>query len=410
MATVAAALLASSAGAATLAPDEFTVEGIVARMDDATYAEREAATDQLMALLSAAESTGSPMVERVLERGLLQLAASPETTLEQSARLLTPIRKRWEMGPHGAIGIQFGDLNAPGATIGRTVPGFPAHDLGLIKAGDVITHIDGQELNGGLSAIPGFNRQTYTLRKLVISRDPGEVLKLRILRAGAVIEVDVPLGTWEQLGNGPQIEPETLEAAWALRLSRAGFSPDRTNGRKRLMWKVDPTVWGKHNRVRLGDKPVMLASVEVAPGAAEDITFALEGLRMAQLDEQGAMQANGWIINRRQVDNPPGVIRQMIQQQQNRGQKEPMIKVARPRKQTDDEDVRGDQAREIDGIIREQKALEDKSNELSRRLADPALGPEQRVQVREQIREVVDQMSGLDERLRALLQPRIGQP
>lgn len=372
----------------------------MSRLDGGSYTEREAASEQLTELMSAAESTGVPLVEHVVEQSLLQRAVAPGVSVEQSSRILGQLRRKFMNSGRGALGIGFGGFENSGAVVGRTVPGFPAHERGLLKVGDVITRINGESLGGRFDAVPGLTGPQWMLRRLVISHDPGEVIRVHLIRDGQEREVDIPLGSFAQLGNGGggAIDQQTLDAAWQTRLQRAGMQPSAE--RRRLMWKVDPNVWQKHNRVRLGERPMMLGAAGLAPGSLEDITFALEGIRMAQADD-GLRIPDGWQLNRDQIRNPPPIINQMLRAQQ-RNDKQPMIRVAPM--PAGNGAIRGEQARIINEIVQQQRLLEERSGELNKLVIDTNLTPEQRDAIRLQIAEIAGRLRALDTQLQQMLQ------
>lgn len=392
--------------AETLAPDEASIDGIMARLDADAYDDRETASTQIADLLNAAESTGIPVIQRTVELTLLQRAVAPDVSIEQSSRLLGQLRRRFMNSGRGALGIGFGDFTNTGAVVGRTLPGFPAHEQGLLKVGDIITHINGESLNGRFDVFGGpVTGPQWMLRRIVISHDPGEVLRLRILREGQFSDVDIPLGSFAQLGNGGgMLDSQTLNAAWQTRLQRAGLQP--SDARRRLMWKVDPTVWQNHNRIRLNEHQQMLASADKAPGAIENITFALEGIRMAQADD-GVRLADGWQLNRAQIRNPPAIINQLMRAQQ-RNDKQPMIRVAPM--PVGNAPIRGEQARLINDIVLEQRKLEATSTGLSKQIADPTATPEQKDAARLQIAEIAGQLRALDTKLQKALQGVVPNP
>ncbi len=76
----------------------------------------------------------------------------------------------------------FGLPKAQGALIAGLQPGGPAHTSGLIL-GDIITHIDDQEIFGANS-----------LMDAVTSNPPGTILSLTVVRQGELQKVDVKIG------------------------------------------------------------------------------------------------------------------------------------------------------------------------------------------------------------------------
>jgi hypothetical protein len=167
-------------------------------------AEREDAQRRLATMLEALP--GSLVA---LEATLRRTDLSPE----QRARLEQIGAELYRAEPKAAMGVQFGGRATAGVRIGGVLegPNFPAAKL--LRAGDVLTHADGRVL---LSA--------DQLRWIILSHAPGEVLPVRLLRgegdAAATLDIDVPLGAFEDLSGAASVDEPTLRAAYAERLRR----------------------------------------------------------------------------------------------------------------------------------------------------------------------------------------------
>ncbi|MEM8834764.1 MAG: PDZ domain-containing protein [Planctomycetota bacterium] len=157
-----------------------------------------------------------------------------ELSPEQRARLLRVARSRFDATPRGALGFGFGGFNpsVEGVIVGRVEEGrgFPAVDAGLIRPNDVIVSVNGLP-------IP---RQSYNqfVGAAIKSHPAGATMPAIIARPVddpergpdddqlfTVIETNLPLGSWESLGQQP-IPQRTLEEAWAHRIAVLG-SGDR---------------------------------------------------------------------------------------------------------------------------------------------------------------------------------------
>ena len=175
---------------------------------------------------------------------------APDLTLAQRLGVERAAWTRFVNSERGAIGIQF-ETNAQPPILGQRVamaaPGFPAVERGQIQAGDLITHLDGQELaalldeDDPLLTRGGFSRTMSDFtRASVFSRDPGDTVPAVIRRSPEVdpgddlppvedwprIETDLVLGALSGHGNAG-VQPYILQRAWALRAEREGFTTPR---------------------------------------------------------------------------------------------------------------------------------------------------------------------------------------
>jgi len=81
------------------------------------------------------------------------------------------------------LGVQLGDAQGGGAQIGEVRSGAPADDAGL-ESGDVVTKLDGDEINDG-----------DDLRGAIAAHKPGDKVELTIERDGETQTITVTLGT-----------------------------------------------------------------------------------------------------------------------------------------------------------------------------------------------------------------------
>ena len=167
-----------------------SLDAVIERLDAPRWTERESAMYEIAHVSSGV--TTEEITNRLQEGGL---------TLEQVVRLLRAVEIRKLHSPRGAIGIQMaparrlqgGDLlriDRLGVEIMAVIPNMPAE--GLIKPGDLITHIDGVPL-----------RTQEDLARVVQRHWPGDVLPFRLLRP-------VP--------NVEGLEPELVEVVFDLTL------------------------------------------------------------------------------------------------------------------------------------------------------------------------------------------------
>jgi hypothetical protein len=167
-----------------------SLDAAIERLDAPRWVERESAMYEIAHVSSGV--TAEQITDRLQQGGL---------SLEQVVRLLRAVEIRKLHSPRGAVGIQMaparrleaGDLlrvDRLGVEIMAVIPNMPAE--GLIKPGDLITHIDGIPL-----------RTQEDLARVVQRHWPGDVLPFRVLRPVPNIE---------------GAEPELIEVAFDLTL------------------------------------------------------------------------------------------------------------------------------------------------------------------------------------------------
>lgn len=141
-----------------------------------------------------------------------------DLTPEQRLRLENIARDKFVRSPRGALGVQFAELSAE-AAIQATFEKFPSSKV--LKPGDVITAIDGVPM---ISA-DGYMRPNC--RPFIIASDPGESIRVTVRREGQTLDLDCPLGRFNDLNNGARwagagsvFQPGDIEAAWSIRSAR----------------------------------------------------------------------------------------------------------------------------------------------------------------------------------------------
>jgi hypothetical protein len=177
-----------------------------------------ASMDDLVARLGAAEHA-------VRERASAELHARGEGTLreieaalrradlsqEQRVRLRTAARELFLRTPRGALGVEFNtQFGGVPNLIRRVLPNFPA--AASLQPGDQILSIDGVRTD----STDEFGR-SRGVRPMVISRDPGDVVKVLVRRSGREVEVPVRLGRFDELANALAISAPDFAEAWAMR-------------------------------------------------------------------------------------------------------------------------------------------------------------------------------------------------
>jgi len=138
------------------------VRHLVAKLDDASYDERE---DAMRALTD----------RRVDVHQLCAVLSDPSLSSEQRYRLVHLLRRQLLYAPRGAVGISMRagpalpDGSPPGVRVAEVIEGLPAAEI--LRPGDRITHIDGVPI-----------RFQGDLQILVQSKPPGTVIELDVRR------------------------------------------------------------------------------------------------------------------------------------------------------------------------------------------------------------------------------------
>jgi hypothetical protein len=186
--------------AAAAQPSDATLHQLLVKMDGAGLAERE-----------EAERAFASVPGVTLEH-LERLARGGELSPEQEFRLRQAARRIFELKPMAGMGVQFQGFSDSGVVIGQTIEGFPAHDV--LRPGDMVVGCNGRRM-----------RTQDELRWTILSCDPDEVLSLEIERGGQPVEVEVRLGSFDDLPNAQLPTPLDLSNAFGLRWGRAVQSP-----------------------------------------------------------------------------------------------------------------------------------------------------------------------------------------
>jgi hypothetical protein len=179
------------------------LEQLVTDLGSEDFEKREAATIALALNQDLPLST----IEAFLSR--------PGLSPEQRARLLVAAREAFVRSPRAAMGVEFRLEETERAIIARAIDGFPSKMV--VKEGDEIVEIN------GVPAANGLGRSIF--RPIIISRDPGDVLHLKVRRRVeatgevAVVPLEVPLGRYDDLrGNGNLFNRAAdLVASWRVR-------------------------------------------------------------------------------------------------------------------------------------------------------------------------------------------------
>jgi len=197
---------ATNVAAGAASPDAArTIEDLVRDLASSDFATREGATKALAAR--------EDLSQKALEAQVGRADLSPE----QRGRLIMASRDRFVRSPRAAMGVQFVNdmMMSNRAKIALTFKGFPAHELRELQAGDEIVAINGREPDPSIARL--------IFRPIIIASEPGDVLHVKIMRDGKIIEQDVHVGKFENLSGQPGAGQQSgspvaeLDSAWEAR-------------------------------------------------------------------------------------------------------------------------------------------------------------------------------------------------
>lgn len=175
------------------------LERLAAELGSSDFAARERAS----AALSIDYAITLSLIERVLLNGI----EGQPLNLEARSRLLAAARDRFFRTHRAAMGIEFwrGGLRDR-VVINRTFPEFEA--ARKLEEGDMIVEADGHTLQGPLAQL--------RLQSIIVSHDPGEIIRVVVRRGDKKIPMEMRLGRREQLEQAGLSEDQLLRA-WQVR-------------------------------------------------------------------------------------------------------------------------------------------------------------------------------------------------
>lgn len=339
------------------------LDDVLYRLNADDLQTRDSATSELRALISDTSDPAKAEFSRHFEQVSAEALRTRDLTLEQRVRLMDVLRDRFFQTPRGAMGVQFvqPQVRPQGVELGQVIGGFPAAEQGLLRAGDVITAVDGVSLIGQEMAQlnpVGMNRASERLRHVVISHDPDELIELTLVRPlnlnapqnpqqppefavrgggdlitegpgknAAVITVQVPLGSFERLRSGGNLDPNTLEGAWRQRAERLGIPEIEI---PTLGTPLTLRQWMTHARAADQSPPMLLAArggaganerqphaALVSSGNAQQLDLrqvpAPIEVRMQRMARQAQLRANNIEIKKEAPAAPAEDIMSMLQ-------------------------------------------------------------------------------------------------
>ena len=249
-ASITLACLAAPALAEATLPEGF--EQLIADLNADDLATREKAYEAM---------TDERIMREIDEPILVRALTRDDLTPEQRHRIKR-VYIEWftDYMEHAGMGVSFnsGGPNHPEILIVRTVEGFPCHDRELLFPLDLVIEVDGVPVRKMHTQVSRWQPPVEHLRAAIISRAAGESISLTIKRptdelsrelkpqieqAGAtttqfiqriiehegtrVIEIDLPLGSFDDLGRTAAVlDPQLVDRAADMRLER--ISDDAT--------------------------------------------------------------------------------------------------------------------------------------------------------------------------------------
>jgi len=182
---------------------EQRLRGLVALLDDELWEVREQATRMIG---NVNEGFELDMLTETMQRDDL----SPEARL----RLRMAARGLFGQTTKAGLGVGFGAVRDGGIEIRsvvQEVDRFPA--AGRLMPGDLIVGAGGAPLTS-----------SEDLRAMILSHTPDEKLNLLIQRGDDVLDMDLPLGSYQMLTGAAPISPGIADRAIDLRWARRGIS------------------------------------------------------------------------------------------------------------------------------------------------------------------------------------------
>jgi hypothetical protein len=223
------------------------------------------------------------------------LTSSGPFTAEQRQRLLSIAWDRFRTEPRPAMGIQTSALmdESRRVILQGLPPGFPA--ASVLRVGDWLESADGIPLTG------------TNLRPLILSHDPGDTMKLRVIRDGAVLEVSVRLGRYADLTNQLQIDSDLLWTAWSRYRARTILDQERSEP---LASPVAPAAWAEAMRFADDDDSARIINFQnddrialVVGGEARGGTPPPDLINVYRMRRQGGIQFIGPNRNAAEAQN-----------------------------------------------------------------------------------------------------------
>lgn len=193
--------------------DEEAAVDAVARLASEKWTERIAASADLIELSRTLDpDTAIGTLEKALHSWMGAAADDPERDgdlAEVLARFEMAAMEAFFNAPRAGLGITYDTSpTTRGVRLGGTVRGFDAY--GKLREGDIILAFSGSPVEAGSMDLP----------VAIASYLPGEASRITLIRAGEEMEVEVKLGSREDLNAARRLDEPVLRRSWALRMER----------------------------------------------------------------------------------------------------------------------------------------------------------------------------------------------
>ncbi len=196
------AIASGGAFAQDAAQTEQRLSRLVGLLDDPSWVVRE----QSMQMI------GNP--NEGFELSMLALVLEREDLSEEArTRLWIAARELFGRTTKAGLGVGFGAMRDGGVeirTVVQEMDQFPA--ASMLVPGDLIVGADGHRLTN-----------SDDLRAMILSHDPGETLNAIVQRGDRVLDLDLPLGSYQFLRGAAPISPHIAERAIKARWARQGI-------------------------------------------------------------------------------------------------------------------------------------------------------------------------------------------
>ncbi|MFT5422988.1 MAG: hypothetical protein ACI89L_000757 [Phycisphaerales bacterium] len=232
-----------------------------------------------------AASLRIPRIPGLSVRDIEGAMAATELSPEQRLRLGRIAQRLFASTPRAGLGVRFAMETPNAVTLAGVVEGgqFPA--AAMLAAGDAFLDVD------GVSPVS----QTW-LKAWIISHAPGETLHITLNRDGQVLELDVPLGSFNDLGNAASLDAASIAQAYRLRRERMNADDDTPQGLGR---SLDATDWINaaypQRSFTTDPRPIAVLSGHWVAGVSDSINRAMGwGSRSLHLLHPMALTGEGF--------------------------------------------------------------------------------------------------------------------